>query len=129
MVLVIRETEIYRKKPQNKKEAFNDRNRRENANMSEHGEFYFSKKHVAKVKEVEALVSSFFKGNFKKTYINRRQLYGVPFTAIKFESPVFPKKLSKAKMNELYYEPLAKLGVEIVVVKGTEGNNLIYRVR
>jgi hypothetical protein len=93
--------------------------------MQSHVRFFESDAHVHKVDQVRVIVESFFTVR-KAVYVNHRANKGKPFTVIKVEQPEFPR-MSQARIDVLYREPLKALGVEVVFSKAS--NSMLYRVR
>jgi hypothetical protein len=93
--------------------------------MQSHVAFFESDAHVSKVDQVRDIVESFFQVR-KAVYVNHRANRGQPFTVIKVEQPEFPR-MSQARVDTLYREPLKALGVEVVFSKAS--NSYLFRVR
>ena len=88
--------------------------------------FFGNKDHIAKYKEVKAIVANFFNVH-NGIYVTHRANKKDPFTAVKVSSPNFPNSLPSSLKHAMFYKPLEDLGVEIVFAKGT--NSWIFRVR
>jgi hypothetical protein len=88
--------------------------------------FFKNPAHIGKVETVEQIVINFF-GPSKGVYVTPRLNKGKPFTSVKVDNPVFPNNLSTKKRKEIFYDPLAAMGVEIIYSKNT--NSYLFRVR
>ena len=105
--------------------VFADLQQKQAQAMQSHGALFESDAHVHKVDQVRVIVEAFFTVR-KAVYVNHRANKGKPFTVIKMEQPEFPR-MSQARIDALYREPLKALGVEVVFSKAS--NSMLYRVR
>ena len=90
-----------------------------------HEDFFSDPEHIRRVDETKQIVKDFFKG--ATVYVNQRGLGRSPFTVIKVERPLFPNHLSFQDKQDLFYQPLRALDVEIVFAKGSD--SYLFRIR
>ena len=118
--------EIDNEKSSNPIASIIDVNRRSCEAVDQYPEFFGSEEHQNTIGEVKAIVKSFFP-TYKGLYVNHRANRGRPMTVVKVAEPKFPNTLPRKTKERFYYEPLERLGVEIVFSKGT--NSYLYRIK
>lgn len=90
-------------------------------------DFFQNPDHVQKIEQVVDIVKDFFPQN-KGIYVNSRvgTTKTGPFTAVKINKPIFPNSLTMSQKQDKFYNPLEKLGVEIVFNRAT--NSYLFHI-
>jgi hypothetical protein len=101
-----------------------DAKERSNAALEEHRDFFESPAHQEKIRQVCVIVEGFFR-DYRQIYVTHRDNRGRPFTSVKVEGPLWPSVSTQVK-QQLYLDPLHRLGVEIIWSKST--NSYLYRI-
>jgi hypothetical protein len=106
--------------------ALKDANKRIAHALETASDYFNDPQYKARLDEVTKIVKGFFRVS-KGFYINPRLNNGKPFTTVKVDNPVFPNHLTSKQRQEMFYDPLEALGVEIRFSKGT--NSYLFKVK